>query len=77
MEGGLGTWAKHSYVYPEESQYHFYVGQMIEIEERYIVQHIFQQDGLVGLILLNYQNPDVSIRITEMELHKKISLKKA
>ena len=61
MEGGVGTWAKHSYVYPEESQYHFYVGQIIEIEEQYIVQHIFQQDGVVKLILMKYQKSDTSL----------------
>jgi rhodanese-related sulfurtransferase len=77
MEGGVGTWAKHSYVYPEESQYHFYVGQIIEIEEKYIVQHIFQQAGVVKLTLMKYQNNDSLVRITEMELHKKISYKKA
>lgn len=77
MEGGVGTWAKHSYVYPEESQYHFYIGQIIEIEEQYIVQHIFKQDGVVKLILMKYQNHDILIRITEMELFKKISYKKA
>ena len=77
MEGGVGTWAKHSYVYPEESQYHFYVGQIIEIEEKYIIQHIFQQDGVVKFILMKYQNHDTLVRITEMELREKISYKKA
>ena len=77
MEGGVGTWANHSYVHPEESQYNFYVGQLIEIEEKYIIQHIFQQEDIVKLTLMKYQNHDILIRMTEMELHKKISYKKA
>lgn len=77
MEGGVGTWAKHSYVYPEESQYNYYVGQIIEIDEKYIIQHIYKIEGTVYVTLMKYQNLDTLVRITEIELRKRISYKKA
>ena len=70
LDGGVGTWAKHSYVFPPESTFH--VGQMIELEDRYIVQHIFINEQKTTIKLINYSHHNKMILIFESELEEKM-----
>ena len=70
MEGGVGTWAKHSYTYPHESR--FYVGQIVELEEKYIIQHIWKGQQECTLKLVSYHHIDQSVVFTESVLKQKL-----
>ena len=69
LEGGVGTWAKHSYVYPQDSN--FFVGQMLVMEQKkYIVQHIFERETQKYLRLISYRNFNDRKEILEEDLYR-------
>jgi rhodanese-related sulfurtransferase len=68
LEGGVATWAKHSYTYAEESQ--FFVGQLLCIvsKSKYIIQHIFKKKQQVYIRLRDYFNMSIAEEILEQDL---------
>ena len=67
LEGGIGTWAKHSYVYPQDSL--FFVGQMIVMQQKtYIVQHIFEREAQKYIRLMSYDDFNDMEEILEKDL---------